>query len=249
MSRIAVIVAGGSGKRAGGTGPKQFEIVAGKPLIFHTMERFLSFDKEMKIIVVLNKDYIPEYINLCHDYELPIRHSFCIGGDTRCDSVISGLQNAILNTVSSCEDIVAIHDAARPVIDDDLLRRGFESVKRGQGAVPVVESVNSLRHIVSGNAGDLRDAKSESVIRKEYVEVQTPQIFYLNDIFDAYRKIKEKEGFEKFTDDASVAEACGMGINLYAGDRNNIKVTYPIDFKIAEILLSSIKKGRKDRRK
>ncbi|MDE6812148.1 MAG: 2-C-methyl-D-erythritol 4-phosphate cytidylyltransferase, partial [Muribaculaceae bacterium] len=133
---------------------------------------------------------------------------------------------------------VAVHDAARPLVDREILRRGFESVVKGTGCVPVIECVNSLRRILPHpESADV--IPSVSVIRKDYVEVQTPQIFCFDELCDAYSKAEVSGGFDGFTDDASVAESAGMSVRMYAGSPENIKVTHPLDFKIAGVILDS----------
>ena len=245
MQYFAVIVAGGVGKRAGGSMPKQFVAICGVPMILRTLDSFHSFDPSMKIAVVMNEDYIEDYGEMLKKYEVDIDHLVCPGGVDRCESVINGLK--VLKEVYPDEryGFVAVHDAARPLVDSEILRRGFTAAREGIGCVPVTECVNSLRHIIAGKEAAAGCAASESVVRKDYMEVQTPQIFSLGEIWDAYSRVAtERESFSGFTDDASVAEAAGIPIVMYAGSEENIKVTHPIDFKIAEIILKERKNER-----
>ena len=118
--------------------------------------------------------------------------------------------------------IVFIHDAARPLVTPELIARGASTLVPGNGAVPVVPVTDSLRHIGPCN--------SVSVSRSEYVAVQTPQVFFLSDILDAYESVEMSD--PTLTDDASVAERFGLGIILFDGDPENIKITHPKDFNI-----------------
>lgn len=233
--KIALIVAGGVGSRAGGNLPKQFQLIGDKPMIIHTLEAFLHYDANMAVIIVIHPDYIDDLNSLLKIYHIIGNLSICSGGDNRCESVSNGLDCASDRVSDSFRALVAIHDAARPVVSTEMIDRGFKAVKRAAGAIPAVECVNSLRRLT----GACRDEypESVSVSRKDYVEVQTPQVFYLDDIMNAYALISQSGDFSGFTDDASVAEAAGMSIKLYQGDTSNLKVTYPIDFKIAELLL------------
>ena len=236
--RFAVIVAGGIGSRAGAGIPKQFVELAGVPMIFHTLRAFADYDRKMKIVVVMNGEYMDVYARMCREREFDVPHSIVEGGATRAESVRNGLAELGVSAAEGALDsnvAVAIHDAARPLVSRELIERGFDAVEEGMGVVPVVKAVNSLRRIIShGDGGRLSTLESRSVDRNDYVEVQTPQIFLYRDIWEAYG---EAEDLKRFTDDASVAEAAGMKIGLFEGDHRNIKVTTPEDFMIAETLL------------
>ncbi len=244
IKRAAVIVAGGKGLRAGGELPKQFQKIAGLTVIGMTIAAFSDFDKGMQIVVVTHPDYMELMRNIIQAGNYPNPIVLVEGGKTRADSVYNGLKAIRYESNEDC--IVAIHDAARPFVAPDLLDRGFVAVDNGIGAIPAIAPVNSLRKLLSktehGNDASAPDERdSESVIRSEYVEVQTPQIFLLNDIIRAYELAENgSEGdLSGYTDDASVAEAAGMKVRLYEGSPMNIKITHPIDFKIGEAIMQS----------
>ncbi len=236
MSNAVIIVAGGKGSRAGTEKPKQFVELAGAPMIFHTLRAFQDYDPKIEIVVVMNPDYIPFYLDMLNSLGCPIAHRIAPGGKTRVESVMAGLVILQRQSASDLSQLkVAIHDAARPLITREVIARGMECVKKGVGAVPVIPAVNSLREFIPPMEKSLALQASRSVRRSDFVEVQTPQIFYFPDIQSAYKKIKNPENF---TDDASVAESAGMDITLYEGDPINLKVTNPMDFAIAETLLA-----------
>lgn len=240
MGKAVIIVAGGVGRRAGGDRPKQFVSISGCPMIIHTIKAFTSCDAGMKIIVVMHKDFIDEFGALMERYAPSVKVEVCEGGVSRCESVYNGLL-ALKSAIGKGERFedckVAVHDAARPLIDSRVIIAGFESVKRGFGSVPGVACVNSLRKIMNPD-DSIKDWHSASVPRREYVEVQTPQVFYAGELLNAYKEIGENYGYGEFTDDASVAEASGMSIIMYEGGVENIKVTHPIDFEIAALILN-----------
>lgn len=241
--RYALIVAGGKGSRAGAGRPKQFVELSGLPMIFRTIHAFSDYDPTIKIVVVMNAEFMDVYKMMCRDREFDIPHSIVAGGTSRAESVWNGLRH--IAELLKDTDIpagttvsVAIHDAARPLVTGDMIGRGFNALGPGVGVIPVVRSVNSLRRLKNRMPGsELGDIESVTVDRSEYVEVQTPQIFNYDEIVSAYVKAGDLRGF---TDDASVAESQGLGIRLYEGDRRNIKVTSPEDFAIAETLLKQV---------
>lgn len=223
MKKIAVILAGGTGSRAGGDIPKQFQPLAGMPVAWHSVLAFHRENPDTEIIVVVHPEYVNKWDEIISSmpHEQQIAHTVIAGGKSRYQSV----KNA-LTAINDFENaLVAIHDGARPLVAEETIRRGWDTAACGYGAVPVVPVTDSLR-IVGADS-------SKSTDRSLYRAVQTPQIFSLNAIKKAY------SGIEKpiYTDDASVAEDHGISIRLYDGQTDNIKITNPSDFVIAETLL------------
>ena len=126
------------------------------------------------------------------------------------------------------DSLVAVHDAARPLVTVDMISRGWETAARHGGAVPCVPVTDSLRH--------LEGEGSVAVDRAEYVAVQTPQVFRAGLLADAYAKNPDAV----YSDDASAFEAAGRHPVMFAGAPQNMKVTNPGDLEIAALLL----KGR-----
>lgn len=237
MTRYAIILAGGSGHRAGGAVPKQFVEICGTRIIYRSMKAFLEFDPTVSLMVVMNPDFIGAFLEMAKKDGIGLNFGICPGGASRAESVKNGL-TAIWhgNGGRIPEDaVVAVHDAARPLADSSLIGRGFKAAAPGIGGVPVVPAVNSLRKFASDD-GDakLSERESSAVDRSRYVEVQTPQVFLFRDLFSAYSMHSDLGGF---TDDASLAESAGMKIRLYEGSPENMKVTNPMDFKLAEALI------------
>lgn len=240
MKRFAIILAGGEGRRAGGNLPKQFVALEGKPLVWYAMKAFKDAFPDIELVLVLHPGFFDDWDIMLS--EMPegdrIAHRVSCGGRSRPESVRNGLltiEEILHEQRENVQEsvLVAIHDGARALVDTDLIRRGFEQYRKGFGMVPAIESVNSLRRLLPESEFETPGG-SESVARKDFVEVQTPQIFEYSDIRRAYDK---QEDFSGFTDDASLFEAAGGKIILYRGDSRNIKVTHPIDFDIARAIL------------
>ena len=216
-----VIVAGGKGLRVGADIPKQFLPLGGKPMLMHTIEKFYEFDSTIEIVVVLHPDYFDLWSDLCKEYSFDIKCELIVGGNTRFDSVKSGL------AAISSSAIVGIHDAARPFVTKELIAQCYETAEQEQcGVIPVVDEKNSLREIIGGRHQPLDRARVKIV--------QTPQVFPALLIKEAY----EVKFNPLFTDDATVAETNNVTVKLIEGDDTNIKVTTMSDLNYASYLLS-----------
>lgn len=214
-----VIVAGGKGLRAGGEIPKQFQLIGGKPMLMHTMEAFCNFDYRMRIVVVLPEGFRDLWDELCGQHDFQIAHTIVNGGETRFHSVKNGLSEI------SEDEIVGIHDAARPFVSKGVIERCYrEAFDFRCGIIPVIEEKNSVR-VMSGY-------EHKPLDRTRLRLVQTPQVFPADLLKNAY----ETPYREEFTDDASVAEDDGIQIKLVEGDEKNIKITTPFDLEFAEFV-------------
>lgn len=219
--RYCIIVAGGSGIRMGSELPKQFIELNGKPVLMHTIEKFYLFDSDIRLVVTLPQDQQNLWKQLCSKHNFSIQHKIVNGGITRFHSV----KNA-LNEVGDA-GIVAVHDGVRPLVSNDTIKCCFDTAIVCGTAIPVVPLNDSVREVV----GD----KSKTIDRCNLRLVQTPQVFYADILHRAYRLAYRPE----FTDDASVVEHSGIPVTLVDGNVENIKLTYPSDITVAEILLLS----------
>lgn len=226
MKKYAVIVAGGSGTRLGSKLPKQFLDLNGYPLLWWSLKAFHKEDTSTEIILVLPEKFIDEWKKivrlLANEDNIP--HKIISGGNSRTESVKRGL-----SLVDQPDDsIVAVHDAARPIITAEMISAGWEAALKDGAAIPVVPVTDSLRRVVSEG--------SMAVDRSEYVAVQTPQVFKSDILIKAYQDNPE----EVFSDDASAVEKTGVKISLYPGSHENIKVTNPGDMEIASHFLKEM---------
>ena len=225
MERFAILVAGGQGLRMGGDVPKQFLPLGGQPVLMHTIDRFREVFPDMHIIVVLPQGQHDYWHDLCRRHHLEGGFLTAPGGDTRFHSVLNGL-NAVPADVS--EGLVGVHDGVRPFVSRDTLVRCYEEAARSGTAVPVTPVVETLRHVSP-------DGESMTVPRSDYRLVQTPQVFSLALLRQAYRQPYAPQ----FTDDASVVEALGERITLVEGNRENIKLTTPADLLLAKGIMEA----------
>ena len=221
MQKHAIVVAGGKGVRMGGSLPKQFLLLSGKPLLMHTLEAFYHSDPAIDLILVLPPTHQTYWSNLCKQYEFHLNHRVVSGGITRYESVKNGL--ALLRD----DGLVAVHDGVRPFINASLIERCYSAAAQFGAAVPVTVLTESIRR--------LDGETSFSVLRETYRLVQTPQTFRVELLKQAYHR----PYIESFTDDASVVEAAGFKVELVEGSRENIKITTPLDLLLAEQMILS----------
>ncbi len=224
-----VVVAAGEGKRIGKGIPKPLLPIAGRPIILHTLSRFAASQVHRVIVVTGAKD-VQSYQKLI-EADVGVRsldYSLQPGGLRRQDSVWQGLAHVD----ADCE-VVVIHDGARPFIFPDLIDRSVEIALK-TGAVIVGVPVRSTIKIVSSEG---RVASTPP--RDTLWEIQTPQVFRLSILREAYEKAMA-EGLEA-TDDATLVERLGKPVYLLEGHPTNIKITIPEDMILAEAL---IREGR-----
>ncbi len=221
MTEYAIIVAGGKGTRIKSAVPKQFLPLAGKPILLHTLEAFHRYSPQVRIILVLPEDDFPRWQALAeqHGYNAPI--TLQRGGDTRFQSVRSGLDKI------EGDGLVAIHDGVRPLVSADIIGASYRLAAVHQSAVAAVRLKESIRMTDQDN--------TKAMDRSRFRLIQTPQTFQVHLIKQAYQ-IKEDASL---TDDASVAERAGHIISLFEGSYENIKITTPEDLVIAEALMRS----------
>ena len=215
-----VIVAGGSGKRIGGSIPKQFLIVGGKPLLVRAINTFAEALPAAEIVVVLPEEHIEFWKNLAARFEVA-PHRCVAGGRERFHSVKAGISALREDT-----GLIAIHDGARALASKKLVIRAVQTATESGSAIPAIAPVDSMR-VVSGE-------ESHPIDRSTLRIIQTPQIFNA----EILRKAYETDYIASFTDDASVVEYAGHKVTLCEGERSNIKITTVEDIAIAESFLT-----------
>ncbi len=219
MQKHVLIAAGGKGTRMDTAQPKQFMMLAGKPLLVHVFETFQKYDPNIGFVLVLPEKMHAEWAGLCRTHGIYAHHEVAISGPNRFYSVKNGLKHIPDNA------LVAIHDSARPLVSLTLIARVFNIAEKFGNAIPVIETFDSVR---------LADHAMSSPLPRERVKlVQTPQCFKSNIIKNAYNHNYQ----ESFTDDASVLEATGERLFLVDGCRKNIKITTKTELAMAEGLV------------
>ena len=221
MKYYAIIVAGGSGSRMKSDIPKQFLLLQGKPVLMHTIEAFYYSDLKPEIILVLNSEYIKLWSELITKFNFEIPVIVVNNGEQRFHSV----KNAL--SIVQEDSIVAVHDAVRPIVSNELITRSFRLAAGSKAVIPAVTSKDSVRK----KEGD----HTKALNREEILLVQTPQVFQSNLLQQAYLQDYSPE----FTDDASVVEKTGIKIVVTEGDYKNIKITYAEDLQLAEVYLQN----------
>ena len=220
MSYRVIIVAAGSGERAGPGGPKQWRSVGGKPVARWSLEAFIAHGAEQIVVVVPAGDEAPaEQAFAGLEGWSPVR-----GGATRTLSVRAGL--AALG--GEDDDIVMIHDAARPFVTGGQIDALIAALEEADGALPALAVADTLKRRLGG--GDVETASREGLWR-----AQTPQAFRSGILRAAYNHCPPEVAV---TDDAGVVERHGGRIVLTPGDPMLMKLTYPEDFAMAEAMLT-----------
>jgi 2-C-methyl-D-erythritol 4-phosphate cytidylyltransferase len=225
MKTFAIIPAGGKGKRSGFSAPKQYLKFRGKELIVYTLEVFQKNDLVDEIIVAAEPAYFTLFNKLIKDYNLTKVQNIVEGGEERQDSVNSALKSIKAND----NDLIAVHDAARPLLPEEVLTDAINTAKEKGNALVCIKARDTLlkgKHIVN-----------EYIDRKEIYYVQTPQIFNYKILKKAMKKAYEKNFIG--TDESMLVKELGIEINIVEGSMFNFKVTTMTDVEMFEKLVSS----------
>ena len=217
----ALVVAAGKGLRAGGPLPKQFQPVAGRPMLAHAVAAFAAHPRVARVLLVIPPDAEEEARVALGS--LADRIALCPGGATRQESVRLGLEAL----AGDPPEAVLIHDAARPFVSAALVDRVLDALEGSAGACPALPVVDSLRSGETHVDGE--------VDRSRLFRVQTPQAFRFPPILAAHRAAAPGA-----TDDVAVARAAGLDVALVPGDEAAMKITAPADFALAEALAGHV---------
>jgi len=214
MDQSVIIVAGGIGTRIKSNVPKQFIEIFDKPILLYSIEKFKQFNPNILIVVVLSKSFIYKWQYYVESYDILKNVEITSGGETRFHSVLNGLQ------IIDDTGLVAIHDAARPLVSVNTIEKCFDIASKNGNAVPSIRVNDSLR--ISENS------QNYSIDREKVRIIQTPQCFKTELIKKAYNQPYKSI----FTDDASVFETIGEKINLVEGNIENFKITTLSDLEL-----------------
>lgn len=231
-SITVIIAAGGSGSRAGGVSKPLLEL-CGKYAIEYSIEAFSSFAEVVRIIISCKCDDIEKYREIVKDKGYTKVFAVVEGGATRQESVSKAFKTAFSDLQT---DFVAIHDGARPLVTQEIIKEAIlDAVKYGS-AVCAVPATDTMKR------ASRQMFVQESVDREGLYNIQTPQVFSF-DLYAASLAIAERDGFLA-TDDSSLLENASFKIKLSKGSSENIKITYPEDIIIAKALLENRKTGK-----
>src|SRR6478752_1855243 len=204
----ALIVAAGSGSRAGGDVPKQYQAIAGKPILSWSIEAFVAHPGIHRVFPIIAADDAPRYAALGHHHaklQPPIH-----GGETRQDSVRAGLDALTADPPRR----VLIHDAARPFVSADLINRILAKLDTEVAVVPTLPVTSSLKRVDRGRV-------IGTVLREGVHAAETPQGFHLDAVMAAHRRAASEGRFA--TDDAALVEWMGTPVAVVTGEKGNIK--------------------------
>jgi 2-C-methyl-D-erythritol 4-phosphate cytidylyltransferase len=216
----AVIVAAGNASRMGGI-DKVMAQLGGEPMIVRTVRTFCQCDAIKEVVIVTRPDLILPISNLCAGMEKVI--AVVAGGASRQESVNLGL-----NALSKKVELAAIQDGARPLITWQVIDRVVRAANSYGAAAPAIPVKDTIKVVQGGIVKETPD-------RKTLQAVQTPQVFDIDLLKGALQKA-EQDGAE-ITDDCSAVERMGMKVKIVEGDERNIKVTTPVDLKVAQLFL------------
>ena len=224
MSVCAVVPAGGTGTRMGGTVPKQFLELNGKPILYYTLKTLQDCGIISELILVVPEK---EYDNACTDWlgKPEIVTKVVVGGEKRQDSVYNGFCE-----VSPQTEIVLVHDGVRPFLSHQMIQESVDAAREYGAAITAIPVNDTIKRV------DDSGLVSQTVDREGLWRVQTPQVFRYELLQEAFKKANS----EKFygTDEGTLIEHLGKPVKVVEGSEQNIKITRPEDLRLSEILIS-----------
>lgn len=219
----AVIVAAGSASRMGGI-DKVMAPLGGEPMLLRAVRTFQQCDAIKEIVIVTRQDLLVKVMGLCDEFDKV--KAVVVGGSNRQESVWAGL-----NALSDKVKLAAVHDGARPLITWEVIDRAVRAANSYGAAAPAIPVKDTIKVVRGGVVMATPD-------RKVLQAVQTPQVFD----FDLLRGALKKAAVDgaEVTDDCSAVERLRMSVKIVEGDERNLKVTTPMDLKIAQMLLEEM---------
>ncbi|HXX53512.1 MAG TPA: 2-C-methyl-D-erythritol 4-phosphate cytidylyltransferase [Thermodesulfovibrionales bacterium] len=220
---IAIVPGAGLGKRFGPDTNKPFHVLLGKPLIVWTLEVFEFIDEVHEVIPVLKESDLETGIEMFERYGLSKVRRIAPGGRERQDSVYNALK-----LLKDSDDIVLIHDGARPLINSGTVKNALQGIAGFDGVVVGVPVKDTIKEVA--------DNVVKRTLKREVLwAIQTPQVFIQKSLVKAYRAAMEEKFYS--TDDAALIERSGGKVRIILGSYSNIKVTTPEDIPLAEHFL------------
>ena len=230
---FALIPCAGSGSRAGTARPKQYELIAGKAMVWHTLQAFRRV-AALSGVCVITSPFDTDFAQACPDFDQATDVQLPVGGATRALSVRNGLK-AILEHKARAHDWVLVHDAARCLVTPEQITGLMEACQNDAvGGLLALPLPDTLKSSAEGRV-------AETVPRTDKWLAQTPQMFRIGTLLAAL----EAAG-DGVTDESSAMEAQGVQPLLVTGSAQNFKVTYAEDFALAEAILQSRMKAKHD---
>ena len=230
----AIILAAGQGKRMGADVQKQYIELEGKPVIYYSLKAFQDSEIIDDIILVVGSEKeIHDCSKLVKEYHFTKVDAIVLGGKERYDSVWQALkviQDGRLK-VKNQDGYVFIHDGVRLFVDGDIIRRGYETVRKCKACVAGMPCKDTIKLV------DEEDCTVQTPERKYVRAVQTPQVFETSLIIEAYSRLMREESISVTDDGMVVEQMLNVSVKLYEGSCENIKITTPEDLEIAKVFL------------
>lgn len=223
-----IIPAAGMGRRMGTDIPKPYLLLKGKTVLERTLSCFQGLDSMRQVIISTSDTYKEQTSDILNRLFDGVDTAVVDGGERRQDSIYNAFQK-----ISDSISYVAIHDAVRPFIKKDRITSCLSKAVESGAAIIGVPVKDTIKQVNSH--GFIKETPD----RSQLWQAQTPQIFRKDLYGDSFQFAKQKN--VEVTDDASLFEAFGKDVQMVEGDRENFKLTYPIDFKIAELLVDTFK--------
>ncbi len=233
---VALVAAAGIGRRMGGAVKKQYMELGGKPVLYFCLKTFQNSGLIDDIVLVTGKSDI-SYVKseVIDKYGFTKVRKVISGGKERYDSVWQGLK-----AIQDTDGYVFIHDGARPFVTEEIIRRGYDAVSQYRACVAGMPSKDTVK------LADADNFVASTPDRDSVWMVQTPQVFEISLIREAYEKFMQQTE-KKATDDAMVAEQMlKVPVKLFEGSYENMKITLPEDLKLAEAILKDIRRTQQD---
>lgn len=232
---FAAILAGGIGSRMGGTDiPKQFLTLGDKPVIVHTIEKFVINGKIDKIIVLTPQNYI-NHTNHLIEKHIPNSDDIVVieGGETRNDTIMNSIEYIDENFGIDDESIIITHDSVRPFVTHRIIEDNIVAAKKYGACDTVIPATDTIVESINGET-------IESIpVRDYYYQGQTPQSFKINKLYNLINSLTEEES-NILTDACKIFTLKDEDVHLVDGEVTNIKITYPYDLKLANTILEDM---------
>ena len=223
---FALIPCAGSGSRAGTVRPKQYALISGKAMVWHTLQAFRQV-ADLSGVCMVTSPFDTDFAQACPDFKLATDMQFSVGGATRALSVRNGLK-AMLGLKAKAQDWVLVHDAARCLVLPEQITGLIKTCQNDPvGGLLALPLADTLKSSAEGRV-------AETVARADKWLAQTPQMFRIGPLLAALEAVGDS-----VTDESSAMEAQGLKPLLVTGSAQNFKVTYPEDFVLAEAILKS----------
>lgn len=226
MTITCIIPAAGSGTRMGGNIPKPFLPLDGRPVIFHTLTRLRAAIELSEIVLVLPSAFHDAVLQTYGDDLKKLGVTACVrGGTSRQESVRFGLE-----ALQQTKGVVMVHDAVRPFVSKTMVEALCTEAQEYGAALPVLPMTDTIKNVADKEVG-------ETIPREGLFGVQTPQVFRIELLREAYRSAASLDA--SITDDAMLVEAMGGRVRAVPGCRYNLKLTTPEDMDMALAFLKA----------